>query len=69
MGGMNRLLASRKLWGALIGSKCIILAVVVTSEVNEVAVVTALGALWSIAIGGQAIKDSINKRNGEENNG
>lgn len=60
---MKRLLSSRKLWGALLGSISIMILVLITTEANLGTVVTVTGGLWGAAIGGQAVSDSIKKRN------
>jgi hypothetical protein len=56
---MKRLLSSRKLWGALVGSLCIALIVMLTPKEQITTVTTVVGGLWTLAISGQAIKDGI----------
>ena len=55
----NRLLTSRKLWGALIGSLCIIVLVRLTPDESIGNVIAVVGGLWMAAIGGQAVSDAI----------
>ena len=55
----NRLLSSRKLWGALLGSICCMVLVKLTPPESVGNVIAIVGALWGAAIGGQAISDSI----------
>lgn len=59
---MKRLVCSRKLWGALLGSICIMILVKVTPEASVGNVVTIVGALWAAAIGGQAYHDIVKSR-------
>ena len=54
---MKRLLESRKLWGALIGSIMIIIGVWVTKAEYLSIVIPSIAGLWTIAITGQAIRD------------
>lgn len=60
---MERLYTSRKLWGALLGSVCIIVAVILTPEASVGNALLVLGGLWGAAIGGQAYKDAIEEKN------
>lgn len=55
---MHRLMTSRKLWGALLGSLAIIGVLFIGSPIAGQAV-TTLGVLWGAAITGQAAKDFI----------
>ena len=59
---MNRLLTSRKLWGALIGSVCILFAGKFIDITVAATAITALGALWGAAIAGQAAHDYMEKK-------
>mgnify|MGYP003635437042 CR=1 FL=1 len=54
---IQRLISSRKLWGALLGSLCIMALVRLTPPESLISVITVVGGLWSLAIGGQALKD------------
>lgn len=56
---MKRLLVSRKMWGALLGSLSIALIVYITPKDQIATTVMVVGTLWSFAIGGQAIGDGI----------
>jgi hypothetical protein len=58
----NRLLTSRKLWGAVLGSITIVIVVHITPESVIGNVVTVVGGMWSAAIGGQAVNDAISSR-------
>jgi len=58
---MDKILQSRKLWGALIGSLMIV-AVVILDKPTASTAITALGVLWGAAIGGQAGADIITSR-------
>ena len=56
---MIRLLTSRKIWGAFIGSICIMALVKLTPTESIGNVVVVVGGLWTLAIGGQAVKDYV----------
>ena len=57
----NRLIFSRKLWGALVGSAFISLIVYLNTE-HTVIAITTLGVLWGGAIAGQATADVIESK-------
>lgn len=59
---MNRLISSRKIWGALLGSICIMFIVKLTPDAHIATAVLALGGLWGAAIGGQAYSDVIKEK-------
>ena len=59
---MNRLFTSRKLWGALIGSVCIMGIVKLTPDAHVATAILALGGLWGTAIGGQAYSDIMKEK-------
>ena len=60
---MNRLVTSRKIWGAILGSIAILIAVRITASEHIGNTVTVLSVLWGAAIAGQAARDYIeNKR-------
>lgn len=59
---MKRLLESRKLWGALLGSIMVIIGVWVTEPEYLSIVIPSIAGLWTIAITGQAFKDYKNDR-------
>lgn len=59
---MNRLLTSRKLWGALIGSICILAAGKFIDITVAATAITALGALWGAAVAGQAADDYMKRK-------
>ena len=63
---MQRLYTSRKLWGALLGSICIMVIVKITPETQIATAIMALGALWGAAIGGQAYSDIIKEKRNQE---
>lgn len=58
---MQKLVNSRKLWGALIGSLFISLMVYLNTE-HTVTAITTLGVLWGAAIAGQATADYMEAR-------
>jgi pyruvate/2-oxoacid:ferredoxin oxidoreductase beta subunit len=58
----NRLITSRKLWGALLGSACIMILVTITPESSVGNVIAIVGGLWMAAIGGQAVSDALKKK-------
>jgi hypothetical protein len=58
----ERVYTSRKLWGALLGSVCLMIMVKITPEMHIPSVIMAVGSLWAAAIGGQAVHDAINKK-------
>jgi hypothetical protein len=62
---VSRLLTSRKLWGALIGSVCILVAGKFIDITVAATAITALGALWGAAITGQAAYDYVKGKAGE----
>lgn len=59
---MNRLLTSRKLWGALLGSICVIITVKLAPESVAGNALLVLGGLWGAAIGGQAYSDVLKEK-------
>jgi pyruvate/2-oxoacid:ferredoxin oxidoreductase beta subunit len=59
---INRLITSRKLWGALIGSLCIMVLVRLTPDDAIGNVITIVGGLWMAAIGGQAVSDAMKRK-------
>lgn len=63
---MSRLLKSRKLWGAIIGAIFIVLVLKVGTTVTIPTAITAIGALFSLAIGGQAGADFYEARKEEK---
>lgn len=58
----NRLLTSRKLWGALLGSISIMVIVKIAPETSIANVVFVVGGLWGAAIGGQAYRDIVKEK-------
>lgn len=60
---LNRLIFSRKLWEALLGSICIIVAIKLTPDAHIATAIMALGGLWGAAITGQAYKDIVQEKN------
>jgi len=63
---INRLITSRKVWGAILGSISIIAALKVGAPETTVTAITALGALWTTAIAGQAAQDYVKGKNGKQ---
>lgn len=55
----DRLLKSRKLWGALVGSLTILAALKLGAPETSTTAITALGALWTTAIAGQGVADAM----------
>lgn len=55
----ERLLKSRKLWGALIGSVMILAALKIGAPETTTTAITALGSLWTVAIAGQGVADAM----------
>ena len=56
---LKRILLSRKMWGALIGTIGIILAGKFLPDVSVTTAINYIGGLWLIAIGGQAAYDYV----------
>jgi len=54
----NRLVTSRKIWGAFIGSGFISLVVYMDTQ-HTASAITTFGILWGAAIAGQAAHDYI----------
>ena len=63
---MERLYTSRKIWGALLGSICLMVIVKLTPETHIPTAIMALGALWGAAIGGQAYSDIVKEKRNKE---
>lgn len=59
---MTKLLSSRKLWGALLGSLSLMGIVLLTSELHMATAIMVTGGLWAAAIGGQAYADVIREK-------